>query len=293
MAHTWSRLALVSALVCSLSSFALGAGPSFSKTFLSKTYFGVLHADLNNDGREDFVYTNGTGGFNVQLSTGDGVYAAAKSYTIPGGADARLIGIADFNNDGHADLAVFGSDNTLHLFLNNGHGGFSLKSTYSNSKFAELASLVVADFNRDGAMDLAVQSGNEAVVVFGNGKGGFTIGPGTPLENSGLLLLGDFDGDGNADIAVGDTENYSDIEVVYGNGKGSFPAQTMITPSGDHFSFSVGDLNGDGTTDIIATQFYTSVRTVSVFYGSASRKWTRRSTLPLHIAPARRPPLLM
>jgi VCBS repeat protein/Big-like domain-containing protein len=281
MPHTWARIAFASALVCSLSGAAFGSSPSFSKTFLSKTYFGVQHADLNNDGREDFVYTNGTGGFNVQLSTGDGVYAAAVSYTIPGGADAQLIGIADFNRDGHADLAIFGSDNSLHLFLNNGHGAFSQKSTYSNSKFVGVVSLVVADFNRDGAMDLAVEAASGAVIVFGNGKGGFTMGPSTRLENDGPLMVGDFDGDGNIDIANADIDNYDTADIYYGNGKGSFPARVAIMPTGNHFSFSAGDLDGDGKTDIIATQFYTSVRTIAVFYGAASRKWIRSSTLPL------------
>jgi hypothetical protein len=33
--------------------------------------------------------------------------------------------------------------------------------------------------------------------------------------------------------------------------------------------------------DIIGTQFYPSVHTISIFYGSASRTWTKTSTIPL------------
>ena len=273
-------LALFFALAFTAPSAVFGFTLSFSKTSI-KTSSVPVHADLNNDGREDFVFLNLNGGFDVQLSSGDGAYASPASYTIPGGADAGLIGIADFNSDGTPDLAVFGSDHALHLFLNNGHGGFSQKATFSSGKFSEVSSLVVADFNRDGAMDLAARVSTGITIVFGNGKSGFSVGPTISTSNEGPLLLGDFDGDSNADIAISDIDNYDTLEVHYGNGKGSFPMQSLLQTSGDHFTFSAADVNGDGKMDIIATQFYTSAHTVSVFYGSASRTWTKSTTIPL------------
>src|SRR5215471_4371358 len=76
---------------------AFGAGVNFS-THTSSGQATYLHADLNNDGREDFVYTLGqtTGGFAVALSTGHGRYAAPAEYSLPDGESAFAIGIGDF-----------------------------------------------------------------------------------------------------------------------------------------------------------------------------------------------------
>src|SRR5712675_1755084 len=56
-------------------------------TFAKRTYIGQSsnrHADLNSDGREDFVYVDAAaGGFFVQLSAGNGVYASPTKYVLP------------------------------------------------------------------------------------------------------------------------------------------------------------------------------------------------------------------
>ena len=52
------RFAYVVALACSLPCAVFASSVSFSKTFLPTTFVGVQHADLNNDGREDYVFSN-------------------------------------------------------------------------------------------------------------------------------------------------------------------------------------------------------------------------------------------
>ena len=68
---------------------------SFSTTTYSSANFlwnsdfrfpGTVLADLNGDGRDDFVTTDlcpTNGEFSVRLSTGDGVYGPSVCYTIP------------------------------------------------------------------------------------------------------------------------------------------------------------------------------------------------------------------
>ena len=278
-------LALVfSSLAFALPSTLPASTVSFS-AHVSKGQATTLHADLNNDGCEDLAYTNGNGGFAVQLAHCDGMYAAPVSYTIPGGADTNAIVIADFNRDGKADVAAFGSDNLLHLFLGNGNGGFAQSSTFAKSDIGNAYTAVVGDFNHDGAMDIAYQSGLDVSVLLGNGKSGFSAGSTRPVNVGGYLLLGDFNGDGRADLAIGDLSNYNTVEVLYGDGLGHFPTGSLIQASGGgHSIFSVADVNSDGVSDILGTQFYPSAHTVSVYYGTVARSFRYGTVTLAHCA---------
>jgi hypothetical protein len=116
--------------------------------------------------------------------------------------------------------------------------------------------MVAGDFNNDGKLDLATLSYSLGetgcvCVVLGNGKGGF----GPPLINkiplnpggSGNLAVGDFNGDGNLDIAA---VNQQTVEIYLGNGDGTFHASTSYSAEGDTLSVAVGDFNGDGFLDL-------------------------------------------
>jgi hypothetical protein len=163
-------------------------------------------ADFNNDGREDLVsnvfpvQTGGVGEFNVRLSTGDGTYAAPKLYTLPDGDSFVGMTVGDFNSDGSADLAVSGL-NSIYVYVNDGKGNLAVLGTLATPTGGQAAA---GDFNHDRLMDLAYVANGGLHILFGNGKGGFTQGPVTPVNWDGEpLLVGDYDGDGMADIAWG------------------------------------------------------------------------------------------
>lgn len=277
---------LLTALTSITAIPVFGAGTSFSEHTSSgqSTY---LHGDLNNDGREDFVYTLGqtTGGFAVVLSTGDGTYAAPVSYTLPFDESAFAIGIGDFNHDQKADLVVFGTSsdaqqNDVFLYLNHGDGTFT--ETKSFPVDTEVTGVVVGDFNHDRIMDLAFLTSSGLTVWFGDGNSGFTPGPSTPVSESGNLMLGDFDGDGNADIAIGDIINYDSFEVLFGDGTGAFPSEKTIQVPGGHSLFGAADVNGDGKMDIVTSTFYpNSPNHVGVYYGDAERAFSSHTTISI------------
>jgi hypothetical protein len=296
--------ALVGSLVCQLPARALASTVDFTQIKAPGQSAG-LHADLNTDGREDFVYLNlNDRGFEVVLSTGDGAYAAPTVYELPGGRQVTSVGIADVNGDGQADILAFGYGDSdfvyLFLFLNDGKGHFSEKAAFFLAE--EVDQFVIADFNHDGIMDIAflnaadedgpirdsenaadedvpirdVADANGIQVWFGDGHSGFTVGPVTPTGAVGQLVLGDFDGDGKADLAVeeADPDYPNDVSVFYGDGTGYFPVQRTIHLSAN-YSARYMDIDGDGTTDIEVSSFPS--HHFNVYYGNSNRTWSKNA----------------
>jgi VCBS repeat-containing protein len=132
--------------------------------------------------------------------------------------------------------------------------------------------VAVGDFNGDNDPDLAVanQFDGTVSVLLGTSGGGLS-GP-TPAANysSGLDLMsvavGDFNGDGDTDLAVGDTSPGM-IRVFLGSAGGSFSGPTTLTVDSGVSSVAVGDFNRDGDPDLAVANF--NLGRVSVLVGGA------------------------
>ncbi len=126
------------------------------------------------------------------------------------------------------------------------------------------------DFNHDGQADVVTSNGltGSATVLLGNGDGTFGAAHSSPIgstpgssytgSQAGTLTTGDFNGDGNLDVAVITSTNAA---VLMGNGDGTFGAATL-TPLGSSPSrLSSADVNGDGKDDLVTanTAGYVSV----------------------------------
>lgn len=120
-------------------------------------------------------------------------------------------------------------------------------------------SIAIADLNHDGKPDIIVanESSGTLTVLLGDGKGNFTPVAASPVscgENPNDIAVGDFNGDGNPDLVIANTETPY-LTILLGDGKGGFtpsPHSPFNTHSHPHVhGVAVGDFNGDGKLDVV------------------------------------------
>ena len=223
----------------------------------------VAVGDFNGDGIPDLAVTsydqNGNYELSVLQGNGDGSFAAPQSARLDFGPYAIAVG--DFNGDGRLDLALsgfeFGVGGVAEVLLGNGDGSFQVNTAVPIVTGSSVAtSVAVGDFNGDGRPDLVVTSYGlspteppNVLMLLGNGDGSFRIGNRYNVGN-GLqsVVVGDFNGDGHADLAALD-ESFG-VWVFLGNGDGTFQAaRDYSIPQAN--SLAAGDTNGDGLTDLV------------------------------------------
>lgn len=250
----------------------------------------VAVGDLNGDGIADLAVANlSSGTVSILLGSGDGTFAPAPNSPVSVGAEPFSIAVSDLNRDGIPDLAVanWGS-NTVSVLLDNGDGTFTPAANSPVSAGTYPDSIAVGDFNRDGIADLAVVNDNSSLmaILLGNGDGTFYAAPSSPVTvgyNSTSVAMGDFNGDGNPDLAVSSFID-SAMTILLGIGDGTFtPAAKSPFSAGYHpQSVAVGDLNGDGIADLAVAN--ASVSPVIILLGNGDGTFTLAANSQVPVA---------
>jgi len=218
----------------------------------------ILVGDFNNDGHQDLVLlANGflqSDPIYVFLGKGNGTFELANQFwnssSIPGS-----IAAADFNHDGKLDLVLTMNPSGIAVMLGNGDGTFQAPVTYATDDIP--GGLAVADVNGDGIPDV-LATGDYLDIFIGKGDGTFAQAVDLVAGNfPGNVTTGDFNGDGKLDIAVAaeGTGAMGNLEILLGEGGGKFQAPVEIACRGCYSGlFVAGDLNQDGTTDLVGGQ---------------------------------------
>jgi hypothetical protein len=238
----------------------------------------IAAGDFNGDGEPDLVVGGLTGGVAVLVNNGNGTFHAGPTLSVSGTVEAVVVG--DFNHDGKQDVAVGSALGTVSVFLGNGNGTFQAPRVFQLGGNPVLRTLVAGDFNRDGRLDLAVvsmlQDGletSQVTVLLGRGNGTFakvqTINVGTDAEG---LAAADFNGDGKLDLVTTSflSNGTRNVEVLLGNGNGTFGKPVVTTPGLSARFVATGDFNGDGKADLVLVDTFSVDNVVMVLPGNGN-----------------------
>ncbi len=230
------------------------------------TYESIAINDFNGDGIPDIAVANTTSNLiTILLGKGDGTFTASTA--APSSTTSTTIATGDFNGDGIPDLIGITSGATATILLGNGDGTFT-QVMPGPLTGGSPSSIVLGDFNGDGKTDIAFPNNtpaNSLTILLGNGDGTFMSAAGSPftlwsdgnLPGTGPAFVGDFNGDGMADLMIQTTNIHANFViqggVFLGDGTGAFtPAATVNgIPL---IALKAGDFNGDGRTDIVGYQ---------------------------------------
>lgn len=219
---------------------------------------GIATGDFDNDGKPDFATTGRSR--SVYRNLGGGASFAKTAYL----AGENQVGIktADMDGDGNLDITVSNYlVNSVSVYSNDGTGHFPNKREWGVGMAPN--SHAIGDVNGDGKLDIVAAasqlSQTTANVVLNAGQRNYVA-----RRDYGMLGAAfgvdsaDFNKDGYQDVVSGAYVSGADGPFIfYGRPDGTLQDGTQVENWGNNSptDVAVGDFNGDGWPDFVASIF--------------------------------------
>jgi FG-GAP-like repeat len=217
----------------------------------------VVAADLDGDGGLDLLTANQDGTVSALLGDGTGAFGAALTSSV--GTSGHDVAVGDLDGDSIPDIVVATAfDPGVRVLLGDGTGSFGPSAVMPVGTRGTL-SVALGLLDDDDVVDAAVTTvevvdGRASVLatMVGNAAGGLTEAAATPLSSrsGGIVELGDFDGDGDLDAAVG--PDFAGVDLYLNDGSGGFSGPSAHAEL-QAYGLAVADFDADGWLDVAAT----------------------------------------
>ena len=186
--------------------------------------------------------------------------------TFPAEPNIQGLAVADLNGDSFEDL-VYVQDTPGAVFVSLGNGDGTFGSTQNLGPLPGANTLALGHLDGDGILDLVVGHGASVTLFRGRAQGNFATGKRYSVAACvSNLQLDDMNGDGFDELLIADICN---PQVVLGDCQGAIqkPLWTVLSLPHKGRNLDVGDLNGDGHQDIVASVSFNDFGYGSLFLG--------------------------